>query len=146
MNERCSHAAKAMVAAVARSASVFFLVFLLFTTHVTPWVGAFAPSGSTLVSSGQALFGKKVFAFDGVRRTDQCQLSMSTAAAAAAIKTPAAWVAICGKLAPFTSVCVSMAPLPTILQVTQEKSVGDLPLLPYSTLMAYAFVWVMYGE
>eukprot|EP00540_Astrosyne_radiata_P008265 CAMPEP_0116853250 /NCGR_PEP_ID=MMETSP0418-20121206/17802_1 /TAXON_ID=1158023 /ORGANISM="Astrosyne radiata, Strain 13vi08-1A" /LENGTH=235 /DNA_ID=CAMNT_0004485619 /DNA_START=29 /DNA_END=739 /DNA_ORIENTATION=- len=56
-----------------------------------------------------------------------------------------AFVSACGKLAPIASVVVFMAPIPTIQQVSREGSVGNLPLLPYSSMVASTFVWVLYG-
>merc|ERR1712157_221699 len=37
------------------------------------------------------------------------------------------------------------ASIPTILHVMNEKTVGNLPLLPYSSLIANAFSWNLYG-
>merc|ERR1712176_92815 len=39
-----------------------------------------------------------------------------------------------GKLAPFVSIILFGASIPTILNVMKEKTVGNLPLLPYSSL------------
>ena len=55
------------------------------------------------------------------------------------------WVIFCGKLAPISSILVFCAPIPTIRQVSQDRSVGALPLLPYSSMLSSAFLWVMYG-
>jgi len=55
------------------------------------------------------------------------------------------WVSLCSKTAPLTSIVLVMAPLPTIQKISQERSVGSLPLLPYSSLVGNAFVWVIYG-
>lgn len=55
------------------------------------------------------------------------------------------WVALCGKLAPIFSILVFCAPLPTMRQVSRDRSVGALPLLPYSSMLSSAFLWVMYG-
>jgi solute carrier family 50 protein (sugar transporter) len=55
------------------------------------------------------------------------------------------WVSLCTKVAPITSIVLVMAPLPTIQKVVQDRSVGSLPLLPYSSLVGNAFVWIMYG-
>lgn len=55
------------------------------------------------------------------------------------------WVQICGKLAPIFSILVFAAPIPTIRQVSRDKSVGSLPLLPYSSMVCSAFLWVTYG-
>lgn len=55
------------------------------------------------------------------------------------------WVQLCGRTAPMAAVVVFMAPIPTMLQITQQRSVGDLPLLPYTSMIASAFVWLAYG-
>ena len=55
------------------------------------------------------------------------------------------WVKLCGQLAPMFAVVVFMAPIPTILKVNRDQTVGDLPLLPYSSMISSAFVWVAYG-
>lgn len=55
------------------------------------------------------------------------------------------WVSICGQLAPIFSILVFAAPIPTIAQISRDKSVGSLPLLPYSSMVSSAFLWVMYG-
>ena len=55
------------------------------------------------------------------------------------------YVQLCGRLAPVAAISVSMAPLPTILQIRRDRSVGDFPLLPYSSMIASAFVWTAYG-
>ena len=58
---------------------------------------------------------------------------------------PASFVNACGSLAPFAAIVVFMAPIPTIQQVRRERSVGSLPLLPYSSMVSSAFLWVVYG-
>ena len=55
------------------------------------------------------------------------------------------WLEICNQLAPATSVMCSLAPLPTIFEISRKKSVGDLPLLPYSSMAANGFIWALYG-
>eukprot|EP00970_Alexandrium_tamarense_P014071 scaffold3855_cov199-Alexandrium_tamarense.AAC.25 len=52
---------------------------------------------------------------------------------------------LCDTLAPFCGVLCFLAPLPTIRQISRDKSVGFLPLLPYSSMLSNSFVWVMYG-
>jgi solute carrier family 50 protein (sugar transporter) len=95
---------------------------------------------------------------------------LPTAAAAATSSVPG-WVSLCGNIAPMAAmvvffavsdVCdqpssslldnqtqnlfpVSSQPYPTINQVSKEKSVGSLPLLPYSSMIANCFLWLMYG-
>jgi len=55
------------------------------------------------------------------------------------------FVKICGVLAPFTSIAVCLAPIPTINKIVRDRSVGSLPLLPYSSMFVNGFVWVVYG-
>jgi solute carrier family 50 (sugar transporter) len=55
------------------------------------------------------------------------------------------WLTWCGTLAPFASLVVFLAPVPTMTQIGRDKTVGGLPLLPYSTMVASTFVWIMYG-
>ncbi len=51
------------------------------------------------------------------------------------------WVSLSSKFAPYASTVVFMAPIPTIL----SRKLGGLPLLPYSSMVANCFVWVVYG-
>lgn len=67
------------------------------------------------------------------------------------ILTPAlhvdpAFVALSGKMAPVASIGLFLAPVPTIRQVTMRKTVGDLPLLPHTTMINAAFLWATYGR
>ena len=55
------------------------------------------------------------------------------------------WLEVCNQIAPATSILCSLAPLPTIFEVSRTKSVGDLPLLPYSSMAANGFIWALYG-
>ncbi len=55
------------------------------------------------------------------------------------------WVSKCSQLAPCCSILCSLAPLPTILQIARKKSTGNLPLLPYSSMVANGFIWMLYG-
>lgn len=52
---------------------------------------------------------------------------------------------ICGKVAPVASMIVFTAPMPTITQIIRDKAVGNLPLLPYSSMVSSAFLWTVYG-
>ena len=47
--------------------------------------------------------------------------------------------------APVFSIVVFCAPIPTLRQVSIDRTVGNLPLLPYSSMIASAFLWVVYG-
>jgi solute carrier family 50 protein (sugar transporter) len=79
----------------------------------------------------------------------QYTMAYSTVAASAlnvAVKAqPAAWVALCSKTAPLVSSAVFMAPIPTVANIMSTKSTGSLPLLPYSSMVVNAFLWMMYG-
>mmetsp|Transcript_13139 Transcript_13139/g.20041 ORF Transcript_13139/g.20041 Transcript_13139/m.20041 type:complete len:234 (+) Transcript_13139:91-792(+) len=55
------------------------------------------------------------------------------------------FVKLCGKLAPIMCIILYMAPIPTIYLVWKEKKVGDLPLVPYTSMICNTFVWVSYG-
>lgn len=54
-------------------------------------------------------------------------------------------VGLSASLAPVISMAVIFAPVPTIQQVSKEKSVGNLPLLPYSSMVGNCFLWTVYG-
>jgi len=64
----------------------------------------------------------------------------------AAIKTTPAWVSACGKLAPMVSSGVFLSPVPTIQNIEKDRSIGTLPLLPYSSMCVNAFMWMTYGK
>mmetsp|Transcript_82379 Transcript_82379/g.123636 ORF Transcript_82379/g.123636 Transcript_82379/m.123636 type:complete len:227 (-) Transcript_82379:210-890(-) len=55
------------------------------------------------------------------------------------------FVSFCGNLAPIAAIVVFCAPFPTIQQVKKDKSVGSLPLLPYSSMIGNCILWVAYG-
>lgn len=55
------------------------------------------------------------------------------------------FVDVCSELAPYACCVVYMAPLPTVQQIRREKTVGSLPLLPYSSMAASSFIWTVYG-
>ena len=56
------------------------------------------------------------------------------------------FVAACGKAAPIVSSGVFLSPVPTVLNIMKDRSVGNLPLLPYSSMCVNAFMWMTYGE
>lgn len=58
---------------------------------------------------------------------------------------PASAVKLAGNIAPIVSSGVYLAPVPTIRNVVQDKSVKSLPLLPYSSMIVNAFMWMTYG-
>jgi solute carrier family 50 protein (sugar transporter) len=51
------------------------------------------------------------------------------------------WITLSSKFAPYASTVVFLAPIPTIL----SRKLGGLPLLPYSSMVANCFVWLVYG-
>ena len=59
--------------------------------------------------------------------------------------SPSLFVQLCGNLAPIAAVIVFCAPIPTIKQISKDQSVGSLPLLPYSSMVANCFLWLVYG-
>jgi len=56
-----------------------------------------------------------------------------------------AWVRFCSSTAPLAAIVVFMAPYPTLRQVQKDRSVGNLPLLPYSSMIANCILWFTYG-
>jgi len=56
------------------------------------------------------------------------------------------FVNLCGLIAPFSSIAVCLAPIPTVNKIASDRSVGNLPLLPYSSMFVNGFVWVVYGS
>ena len=58
---------------------------------------------------------------------------------------PAAWVSLCSQAAPIVSSAVFMAPIPTVVKIRSSRSTGSLPLLPYSSMVVNAFLWMTYG-
>lgn len=57
----------------------------------------------------------------------------------------ASFLNLCDTAAPYMGVVCFLSPLPTIKQISRDKTVGNLPLLPYSSMVSNSFVWVMYG-
>ncbi|KAL7533578.1 hypothetical protein ACHAWF_004548 [Thalassiosira exigua] len=55
------------------------------------------------------------------------------------------FVDLCDNIAPYCGVICFLAPLPTINQISRDRTVGNLPLLPYSSMVANSFLWVIYG-
>lgn len=81
--------------------------------------------------------------FASAEESDIIAAGMETAADASPLWS--AFVNMCGTIAPFCGVICFLAPFPTIQQISRDKTVGNLPLLPYSSMIANGFVWVMYG-
>mmetsp|Transcript_30486 Transcript_30486/g.35027 ORF Transcript_30486/g.35027 Transcript_30486/m.35027 type:complete len:235 (+) Transcript_30486:66-770(+) len=65
--------------------------------------------------------------------------------AVSALNTPAVWVSLCSRAAPLVSTGVCLAPFPTVANIVKLRSVGSLPLMPYSSMVVNSFVWVVYG-
>jgi len=64
----------------------------------------------------------------------------------AAVNTYPAWVSLCAKMAPMASIALYLAPYPTMRGVMKDQSVGNLPLLPHTTMTSNAFLWMTYGK
>eukprot|EP00527_Entomoneis_sp_CCMP2396_P007414 CAMPEP_0198152864 /NCGR_PEP_ID=MMETSP1443-20131203/61524_1 /TAXON_ID=186043 /ORGANISM="Entomoneis sp., Strain CCMP2396" /LENGTH=266 /DNA_ID=CAMNT_0043818997 /DNA_START=72 /DNA_END=872 /DNA_ORIENTATION=+ len=71
--------------------------------------------------------------------------SVAPISALSQMMSPPALLDLAGKLAPMASMVLFMAPIPTITSITKNKKVGALPLLPYSSMTANAFLWTIYG-
>lgn len=52
---------------------------------------------------------------------------------------------VCGNLAPWAAAAVFLAPLPTVRGIAKYKSVGNLPLVPYTAMIGNCFLWTTYG-
>jgi len=55
------------------------------------------------------------------------------------------WVELCGSVGPIAAVVVFLAPLPTMRKISRDRSVGSLPLLPYTSMVSSCFLWTTYG-
>lgn len=63
-----------------------------------------------------------------------------------AVSACPAWVSVCGKLAPLASISLYLAPLSSTRKVIKDKSIGNLPLLPHTTMLGNAALWMTYGK
>lgn len=54
-------------------------------------------------------------------------------------------VNLCAQIAPVASIFVIASPFPTIQKIIRDKGVGQMPLLPYSSMLASCFLWSVYG-
>lgn len=82
------------------------------------------------------------------------------------VANPHPFVKLCGACAPFTSVLLTLSPLPTLLNVapsnlppvaaaninddagntaSKRATIASLPLLPYSSMMVNSALWTLYG-
>jgi len=63
-------------------------------------------------------------------------------------KSSSAWSAfvdICSILAPVSTILVNLSHIPTIVQIFRTKTVGSLPLLPYTSMVCCCFIFFVYG-
>lgn len=76
---------------------------------------------------------------------------------------PSPFVSLCGTVAPWTSIILTLSPLPTLLTIprgidiksdedveglipsTSKVTINSLPLLPYSSMAVNGSLWMMYG-
>lgn len=71
--------------------------------------------------------------------------SVAAASSSTSLSAGIGLVEACGLAAPIASIFVSLSPFPTVQKILRDKSVGDLPVLPYSSLVANCFIWMTYG-
>lgn len=62
--------------------------------------------------------------------------SVAAASSSTSLSAGIGLVEACGLAAPIASIFVSLSPFPTVQKILRDKSVGDLPVLPYSSLVA----------
>ncbi|KAL7574592.1 hypothetical protein ACA910_002950 [Epithemia clementina (nom. ined.)] len=89
----------------------------------------------------QSQVGIPVVAANG----DVCCGSSSSSSSSSLTFATSWLVETCGNLAPWAAVVVFLAPLPTIHKIVQDKTVGHLPLLPYSAMICSTILWSTYG-
>ena len=88
---------------------------------------------------GQArrqLSSKEIGAAFGVGLRGGAVESVAAASSSTSLSAGIGLVEACGLAAPIASIFVSLSPFPTVQKILKDKSVGDLPLLPYSSLVA----------
>lgn len=61
------------------------------------------------------------------------------------ISSPFGLVSLCNKVAPLAATVVFAAPIPTLRQIAKDASVGSFPLLPYTSMLANCYLWLIYG-
>ncbi|GAX24407.1 solute carrier family 50 [Fistulifera solaris] len=54
-------------------------------------------------------------------------------------------VSLCAQIAPMASIFVIASPFPTVQKIIRDRTVGQMPLLPYSSMLASCFLWSVYG-
>lgn len=60
--------------------------------------------------------------------------------------SPPMWAVECGNLAPFATIFIRLAPIPTVYRFIKNKNVGTLPLLPYTALISDSSLWLCFGK
>ena len=95
------------------------------------------PTAQSLASSftGHSVFQYGNYPFKAATATTLSMVNPSVASS-----TVPAMVQVLANMAPLASMAVLTAPMPTIRQVEREESVGNLPLLPYSSMVANWYV------
>lgn len=87
------------------------------------------------IGAGSDLVQQKAFGLRGGAIESVAAASSSTSLSAGM-----SLVEACGLAAPIASIFVSLSPFPTVQKILKDKGVGDLPLLPYSSLVANWYV------
>lgn len=55
------------------------------------------------------------------------------------------WAVIAGSLAPIVTTLLRLSPIPTVYSFYRRKSVGSLPLMPYTALLSDSLLWLCFG-
>lgn len=87
------------------------------------------------IGAGSVLVQQKAFGLRG-----GAVESVAAASSSTSLSAGMSLVEACGLAAPIASIFVSLSPFPTVQKILKDKSVGDLPLLPYSSLVANWYV------
>ena len=88
------------------------------------------------IGAGSDLFQQKAFGLRG----GAVESVAAAASSSTSLSAGMSLVEACGLAAPIASIFVSLSPFPTVQKILKDKSVGDLPLLPYSSLVANWYV------
>lgn len=56
------------------------------------------------------------------------------------------WAVIAGSLAPIVTTLLRLSPIPTVYSFYRRKSVGSLPLMPYTALLSDSLLWLCFGK
>lgn len=88
------------------------------------------------IGAGSDLVQQKAFGLRG----GAVESVAAAASSSTSLSAGMSLVEACGLAAPIASIFVSLSPFPTVQKILKDKSVGDLPLLPYSSLVANWYV------